>query len=132
MPQTAAYLRRQRRWVLIALVVLIGAVFAQSWGGRVVLNQKLRQGCERSILDRLVSRDQAISAYRANWLVGTDVEQPQRTRKARLAQARENLHAARSYELRIPVAQHRSDMPGGVVRTGLDCARVYPRPSPLR
>lgn len=61
-------------------------------------------GCERTVKDRIVARDESWAARRANLIVANDPTQSSATRDARRNQARTNLLAVVSREARIPRA----------------------------
>jgi hypothetical protein len=105
------------RWLLFFVVLLVAAVFDQSYVGRHELVNSQRRGCQRGILDRQdtirVRRTQALS----DAAIGHDPAQPPATRRVRLHQAAIEWRSVHALQSRIPPA--------------LDCARAFPQPSPF-
>lgn len=91
---------------MFVLVVLIIAVFMQSYYGRADLVRAQRIGCERGKLDR-----------RANELGWRTAEAARRA-----SGTRDDLRAAGRYA-HIAQALHQ--------RSLIDCAKAYPNPSPV-
>lgn len=75
---------------------------------------ELRRGCNRSVADRQLLLAQARASYTANRIVSTDPRQPDRTRRARSAEAQAYWQAILGYRKRVPPV--------------FSCVRAFPKP----
>lgn len=107
----------QQRWTALALVILVAAVFAQSYQGRSALVDSQRKACERGKLDRreIARALRAQSTYLNSVLGASSV-------KADVKSAASIAHMA--YDRSASSLES---------RTGdrLDCQRAIAGPSPL-
>lgn len=104
-----------RFWGALGLLLLIGAVFAQSYEGRVAIRDAQVRGCERGKLDRRANARGWRTAERARRQTAENPNVDPRER-------RDASHAATTYQV-ISLELSR--------RSRIVCRAVYPRPSPL-
>jgi hypothetical protein len=114
---------------LAAVMVLIGAVFFQSYAGRINLVNAERRGCVGAIADRVQERDMALAGAIGNSAIASDPRQPQRTRDARASEAVADRLAVVSFEHRMPRWLRVTRL--GKHAPEFSCDRAFPAASPL-
>jgi hypothetical protein len=109
---------RERLWLLLGMMVIVGAIFYQSYTGRLDLWHSQLHGCQRAEVDRRTNA--------AGWLDAARARQASALQE-RGRQHQVDLGAARLYRAISADLLSRVQGPHSRFR----CERIYPRPSPF-
>lgn len=109
--------KHEGRWLGVAILILVAAVFYQSYVGRLDLRDSNIAGCERAKLDRSANVDAWTAARKARRELSND---PTASR----SQREDAAAAAITYTQTIDSLRSRLDRP-------FNCRVAFPAPSPI-